>query len=111
MGQVRLALGLALRGEGAQAGMGVGAGAATLTPVLTCAPSPPAPAIHRSVYGRVGSSGKFNILASSIAKCGLDKELMGEGPFTIFAPGEPPWGCRCCLSCRSSARQPRPLRR
>lgn len=54
----------------------------------------PLRATFRSVYGRVGSSGRFNILASSISSCGLDKELMGEGPFTIFAPGETasgPW--------------------
>ena len=85
----------------------------------------------KSVYGRVGSSGNYNLLASSIAKVGgwgwwvwahraaracagrpapppslqhlpahtpsppaallqvgLDGELMGAGPFTLFAPGE-----------------------
>ena len=108
------------RSAGADASARAAARALTRRPTTT--PRPPAPlqTWDKSVYGRVGASGNFNLLANSIAKCGLEAELTGEGPFTLFAPDDDAFGdalkslgvnkvCACvpassCLRCSSHTR-------
>ncbi|GAX73446.1 hypothetical protein CEUSTIGMA_g898.t1 [Chlamydomonas eustigma] len=42
----------------------------------------------KSCYGSLASNANYTLLASSLAKAGLDKVLMGAGPFTLFAPND-----------------------
>jgi uncharacterized surface protein with fasciclin (FAS1) repeats len=49
----------------------------------------------KSVYGRVGSSGNYNLLANAIEKVGLADQLEGAGPFTLFAPDDDAFGDAC----------------
>lgn len=42
----------------------------------------------KSVYGTLAGNANYSLLASAIAKTGLDKVLTGPGPFTLFAPND-----------------------
>lgn len=42
----------------------------------------------KSVAGILCSNANFTVLASGLGKAGLEKTLMGTGPFTVFAPDD-----------------------
>ena len=46
----------------------------------------PAPAAGKDIVSTAVAAGSFKTLAAALTATGLDKTLMGAGPFTVFAP-------------------------
>ena len=47
---------------------------------------------QKTIAGLAMESGDLSMLASALQKTGLDSTLMGEGPFTVFAPDDNAFG-------------------
>lgn len=53
---------------------------------ITGAPLPPTPIPPGTILGVADARGDLNIFVAAVQAAGLDDELVGGGPFTVFAP-------------------------